>query len=616
MRARAPLVTEEIARSCCNAAGLDRIHLYMGEWKPDCWFIPVMGPLGSKQMQWDSWRGVARRMPVTVLAMAFWTGLAAAASPDIAVAPRPACESELCAMVSAGHLADLRWPDFTRQQEQVTEFYQARSYELAWVRDGVATERARELARVLREAGDKGLDMDDYDGRRWSTRILELDQYQMPAEGLERFDLAFTVAVTRYVSDLRDGRANPGIYGSDPDRKPLWNEVRSLLDAPDLSAANAVLDELEPPFAEYRATLEALKQYRTLAEVDDGALLPEAAKTVDPGQEYVGVPRLIRLLRLLGDLPEDAAVTDDVTSGEVVSAGVYEGALVDAVKHYQARHGLEPDGRIGKTTLAALNTPLTGRVRELELAAERWRWLPHGYTPSIMVNIPEFRLRALDASHRVELEMNVVTGGARNTQTPLLGEDLKYIIWRPYWNVPYSIQRKELVPDLQKDPDYLAKHAYEVVTRTGELVSRGTVTPALLEQIKHGQVMVRQTPGPKNSLGLVKFMFPNQESVYMHDTPSKSLFSRARRDFSHGCVRVADPPALAAWALRSDASWTPERIAAAMQGPDDKQVNLKQAIPVRIVYLTAWADNGQVRFFDDIYGLDQQLTEQLAARYD
>jgi murein L,D-transpeptidase YcbB/YkuD len=326
---------------------------------------------------------------------------------------------------------------------------------------------------------------------------------------------------------------------------------------------------------------------------------------VDPGQIYAGVPRLASLLRLLGDLPEDAVVDGDV----------YQGALVEAVRHFQSRHGLEADGRIGKGTLAALNTPLATRVRQLELTLERWRWQPREFTPSIMVNIPEFKLRALDASHRVSMEMNVVVGTAR-TQTPLLGEDMKYVVMRPYWNVPYSIQRNEILPALAKDPAYLSKHAYEVVTRTRQVVTTGEVTPEQVLELKSGQLYIRQQPGPKNSLGLVKFMFPNQENVYLHDTPSKSLFSRARRDFSHGCVRVADPPALAAWVLQENEGWTPERIGTAMQGEDSQSISLKRPIPVRIVYHTAVVlENGEARFFEDIYGRDSELERQLASLY-
>jgi murein L,D-transpeptidase YcbB/YkuD len=516
---------------------------------------------------------------------------------------RKECESELCSLLSQGRLDDLRWPDFTQHREEITRFYEANSYRLAWVEDGKPASRTRVLALALRRAADHGLDPDQYDARRWATRLLELDQHTLPEEALARFDLAFTVALTRYVSDLRDGRANPGIYGGvrgqDPERLPLADTVARLAAAGDVAAA---LETLQPPFPGYRSAVAALRQYRALAAADSGEKLPAVIKAVDPGQPYSGLARLAELLRRLGDLPGDASVdTSDYTE-----------PLVSAVKRFQERHGLEPDGRIGKGTLAALNTPLTERVKQLEIALERWRWLPRGFARSILINIPEFRLRALDASHRTELEMKIVVGEARRTPTPLLNKDMKYVIWRPYWNVPYNIQRKELVPSIEKDPGYLARNGYEVVTPAGEVVSSGEVTPEILAQLKAYSLRLRQKPGPKNSLGLVKFLFPNEDNVYLHDTPAKSLFDRARRDFSHGCMRVANPAGLAEWVLRPEGDWPPERIAAAMQGPDNTYVTLKQPIPVRVVYHTAAAlETGEVRFFEDIYGMDPGVWRKL-----
>lgn len=520
--------------------------------------------------------------------------------------PRKECESELCSLINQGRLDDLRWPDFRQHQDEIARFYEGNSYRFAWVEGGKPTARTRTLALALRRAADHGLDPDRYDARRWATRLLELDQHTPSEQALARFDLAFTVALTRYVSDLRDGRANPGIYGGlpgqDPERIALAEAVAHLATAPD---AGAALEALQPPYPGYRHALAALKQYRALAAADSGEKLPAVAKALDPGEPYGGLARLAELLRRLGDLAADVPV--DTT--------VYSEPLVSAVKHFQQRHGLEPDGRIGRSTLAALNTPLTERVRQLEMALERWRWLPRGFTRSILVNIPEFRLRALDASHRTELEMKIIVGAAGRTPTPLLAKDMKYVVWRPYWNIPASIQRQELVPSIEKDPSYIARNSYEAVTPAGQVVSVGEVTPEILAQLKTYSLRLRQRPGPKNSLGLVKFLFPNDENVYLHDTPAKALFDRARRDFSHGCMRVANPSALAEWVLRPNGDWTPERIAAAMQGPDNTFVTLKQPVPVRVVYHTAMAlETGEVRFFEDIYGMDTGLWQKMAGQ--
>jgi L,D-transpeptidase YcbB len=360
---------------------------------------------------------------------------------------------------------------------------------------------------------------------------------------------------------------------------------------------------------EYRRTLTALDHYRVLASEDDGEILPATKKPVEPGGHYAGVPRLTRLLTLVGDLPANA-----VPAHSDLDSDVYDAALVAAVKRFQTRHGLEPDGRLGKATLAQLNTPLSFRVRQLELALERWRRLPYDPSrPAIMLNLPEFRLRAFDTGHQPALEMKIVIGKARGLRTPLLSSELDSVLFRPYWNVPFSIQRKELVPHIQRDPSYISKNDFELVTSKGTVVSQDEVSDTLLAQLRSGTLHLRQRRGPKNSLGLIKFVFPNQYDVYMHDTPAKSLFARARRDFSHGCIRLEKAEDLAVWVLRDESGWRQDRIEAAMQGTESISVKLKHPIPVMTIYVTAVvAESGEVHFFDDIYGQDAAFEKQLA----
>lgn len=357
--------------------------------------------------------------------------------------------------------------------------------------------------------------------------------------------------------------------------------------------------------SEYQRTLGALEQYRVLASEDDGAILPTTKTPVEPGQHYAGVPRLIRLLSRIGDLPAGDRPGD---------SNLYEGALVTAVKRFQNRHGIEPDGRIGKTTLVELNTPLSFRVRQLELALERWRRVPHDRArPAIILNLPEFRLRAFGASQQPELEMKIVIGRASKLQTPLLSSEIDTVVFWPYWNVPFSIQRKELVPDIIRDPTYIAKNDFELVTPRGVVVAEDMVSNTTLAQLRSGKLLLRQKPGPKNALGLVKFVFPNEFSVFMHDTPAKSLFARARRDFSHGCIRLEKADELAEWVLRAESVWPRDRIAAAIQGSESVAVKLEHPIPVVTMYVTAVAlESGEVRFFSDIYGKDADLEKELA----
>jgi L,D-transpeptidase YcbB len=490
---------------------------------------------------------------------------------------------------------------------EISRFYEASGGQSVWIQDGQPTPRALEMIDTLRDAAGKGLDPEDYDASKWPGRLAEFRPPFLlppPEEDLSRFDLDLTTCAMRYVSDLRFGRV-PSPYESGPKDGELSTLTREVLTTDDLGKT---LTRLEPPFPGYKRALEALQRYRTLAREDDGERLPFTAKPVDPGTEYPGVPRLTRLLRNLGDLPADAAASDSF---------VYSGALVDALKHFQTRHGLDADGRIGKATLAELNTPLSQRVRQLELTLERWRSVPHEFSrPPVVLNIPEFRLRAYNASYEPELEMKIVTGKAQRLQTPLFSGRLQYVIFRPYWNVPLSIQRKELVPEIARDWSYLAKNNYEVITPQGVVVSRSTVSDDMLAQLRSGKLLLRQTPGPKNALGLIKFVFPNSYDVYLHDTPAKNLFSRTRRDFSHGCIRLEKAEDLAVWVLRDEPGWPRERIDEAMMGQDDFRVNLKRPIPVLVVYGTAVAlENGEVHFFDDIYGYDVKLERELTARH-
>jgi len=416
----------------------------------------------------------------------------------------------------------------------------------------------------------------------------------------------------RYVSNLRIGRINPQHFNFglsvEGKKYDLANFLRDrILTTSDLEA---VFDEVEPPFAAYRRTEQALAHYIELARTDDGEKLPAITKPIDPGQPYSGVPRLASLLRLVGDLPAGATFPRDTQT--------YGGPLVDAIRRFQRRHGMDADGRLGPATIKQLNVPLQDRVLQLQLTLERWRWLPSAFSaPPIIVNIPDFRLRVLDEYNKVVMDMRVVIGKAMRTQTPVFTRDMTYVVLRPYWNVPPSILRGEIVPAIQRDRSYIARKNYEVTTQGGNMVTSGEISDEVLAQLRAGKLAVRQKPGPSNALGLIKLIFPNEHNVYLHSTPSQSLFSRSRRDFSHGCIRVEKPAELAAWALRNNPDWTLERVRQEMlSGKDDFTVSLLKRVPVFIVYGTALAyENGEVHFTDDIYGHDAKLAAALAKGY-
>ncbi len=526
----------------------------------------------------------------------------------------PEGRAALQATISAGNIPELRWPNFSDYSKLITKFYDMYGYSLPWVRGMEPTPQAQQVIALLLQADQKGLSADDYDGPRWSARLAKLKPGRAePSEAdAEKFDVALTVCVMRYISDLHIGKVNPKHFDFGLDIETKKYDLpeflkENVVDSPNVAAT---LVQVEPSFPGYQRTIDALHIYLELEKRAETGQLPAVKKTLGAGDTYAGVPLLTRILRLEGDLPASANVPADGT--------VYQAPLIDAVKSFQSRHGREPDGRLGAQTIADLNVPVSRRVRQIQLTLERWRWLPTTFhAPPIIANIPEFRLRAYDEHMNLAVTMNVVVGKAYNHDTPVFADTMQYLVFRPYWNVPYSIARSEMFPRLAKDPNYLQAKGFAVVDSRQNVVTAGAVTPEIFDQLKAGKLFVRQNAGPKNSLGLVKFIFPNSYNVYMHDTPEQVFFSRSRRDFSHGCIRLEKPTDLAAFVLRDTPGWNLERVRAAMTGnTPNQQVNLDHPIPVYIVYGTVVVPNdGLVHFYDDIYGHDKTLEQVLAQGY-
>ncbi len=527
-------------------------------------------------------------------------------------------QASLTAIAGSGTFTDLRWPNFSDYTAHVQKFYGFYPGALPWVRGMQPTVEATQMIALLQQSDQKGLTPEDYDASRWAARLAKLKpEAANPSEDdAVKFDVALTICAMRYISDLHIGKVNPKHfdYGFDVNAKKY--------DLPEFLKTNVVekqvvaeaLAPIEPPYPGYQRTIEALRNYMQMAKQDDGEKLPEVTRPVQPGDPWIGTPRLAKLLRLTGDLPADA----DVQANSLD----YKGPLVDAVKKFQARHARTADGKISSQTVADLNTPLSKRVEQMQLTLERWRWLPlidpaKNLPPPIVANVPEFRVRAYDEHFKVVWSMNVVVGHAYSHDTAVFADMMEYVVFRPYWSVPYSIARAEMFPKLDKDPNYLASKGFAVVDAKQNVVTAGAVSPEVMAQLKAGTLFVRQNPGPKNSLGLVKFIFPNDYNIYMHDTPEKQFFSRDRRDDSHGCIRLERPADMAAWVLRNNPGWDAQKIKAAMNGNQDNlQVNLTKPIPVLIVYSTVVVEeDGSVHFFDDIYGHDKELEEVLAKGY-
>ncbi len=566
---------------------------------------------------------VYRRQWIFVLTSMVVAGMSAASGqtfPVLFAGKHPALAGEtlpnsvvpaLHGIVDAGRNADLHWPDFTSYKSEVAKLYESNGYSLLWIQSGRVRQQGLAVIEILQNADAKGLDPEDYDGSRWQARLLKLGQ--TPSEqDLVSFDTALTVSTMRYIRAVHCGRVSPKEFKFQLDmggqQLPLADFIKTqVVNASDPAAE---IQKLEPPFLGYRKLLALLPVYERYANQVEGEKLPTVTKTVRPGQPYAGVVRLGRFLQTIGDIPAAVQLNPN--------ASIYDGALVEGVKHYQDRHGESPTGNLDPRTINELNTPPQVRIRQIKLTLERWRWIPHSFPqPPVVVNLPEYRVRAMNPDGTVAFYKNVIIGKAYGHKSPIFEKEIQYVVFRPYWDVTPSIQRNEIVPHIQKDPNYIGKHNFEVVTPQGEVITDNQVSPEVLEGIKTLHLMVRQKPGETNSLGLVKIIFPNPENVYLHGTDAPELFSQDVRDFSHGCIRVEKPADLVAWVLRNNPGWDLERVKAAMNGEKNNlQVNLVTRIPVLIVYGSATVnEENQIRFFDDIYGYDAELDKALAAGY-
>lgn len=541
-------------------------------------------------------------------------GSANAAASAALVSRSPDIAETLERWIAVANLPILHWPIFIDYQGSVQRFYRPTGYALVWSNRNGPTPTALAIIDQFQHADLKGLRPKDYDDHRWAERIA-LVQSDPTINDRASFDLALTVCLMRFISDLHNGRVNPRAVNFKLNVDQKKYDLPVLLRNQFINARPAdvprLIEDVEPPYDGYRRLEKALQLYVPIADHYHGAPLPPPGKTIEEGDSYAGLPQMFDFLKTVGDLP--AAV--DLS----VDPPIYQGPLIQAVESFQTRHGLEPDGRLGPATIRAMKVPLSDRVEQIRLALERWRWLPINLSePPIVVNVPEFMLRAYGPDNTLALRMRVVVGGAFQHRTPIFTAKLSTVVFRPYWRVPYEIQHRELIPRIERNPSYLKDHDYEVVAPDGSVVTDGRVSDDVLDELRAGDLLIRQKPGDKNALGFVKFVFPNPYDIYMHGTPTVSLFDKSRRDASHGCIRLEDPVAVAEWVLRNQPpGWDRSSIIGAMQdGPDNVPVTVRPPIPVMIVYGTARAgQDGKLYFFDDIYGYDAELERVLARGY-
>ena len=474
------------------------------------------------------------------------------------------------------------------------------------------SQAAVELVAQVNLSTLRGLSPDDYDVSQLPVLMLSLNT---PADRAA-YDVAFSANAIRLTRSLHEGRLKPSdAHAALRIPRPKFDAAPVVRAMADSGGVEKRLDAAEPPFIHYQLLKKSLAQYRSLRS--DSALLALPAlrpkQIVHPGEAYPGVSQLRKLLTSIGDLPIEKY-------GPNADSTALLGDVLEGLTRFQKRTGLEADGNIGPLTMTALRRPFDARERTIELSLERWRWLPREYTaPPILVNLPAFKLYAFKSNSDDEndlLTMDVVIGGSFDKKTPIFSDTLRTIVFSPYWDVPISISAAEIIPKARKDIGYLDKNHYEIVR--GE-TDASPVIPnekASLDLVLKGVARIRQLPGATNSLGGVKFLFPNSYNIYFHDTPSRGAFSKARRDVSHGCIRLSQPAALAQFLLSDQPDWTPATIDSAMKLGKPRRVQVKQPRPVFILYSTAMAtQDGQTYFYPDIYGYDGELRAKLQKSY-
>jgi L,D-transpeptidase YcbB len=501
-------------------------------------------------------------------------------------------------------------------RDDAERFYRDRGFHLAWLdAAGRAGDRAEELIAALEAADGRGLDPADYAAAELRRRLAD---EPLGDEAIDALDAALTAAFLRYAGDLLDGRLSPqqvqGTWHLEPRRRDL---AAVLAEAVGRDAdMDSVLHAVEPQHAGYQKLLPVLDRYRRLAaeggwpEVPDGPVVA-AGDAMEPARYRA----LVERLAAEGYLPPEVArasldrLDAPAEDGEA-SGAVLDERLAKALRHFQDRHGIREDGKLGPNSLRELNVSAARRADLIALNLERWRWLPADLgARHVEVNLPGFTLQAVKNGRVVE-RMEVVVG-KEGWATPVMSETMERVVVNPYWNVPESILDADVAPQVREDRGYLAAQDMEVLD-----LGSGRELPAhAVDWSDPEGVRVRQRPGPSNALGRIKFLFPNEFNVYLHDTPAEAAFERKVRDLSHGCVRLERPVDFAGFVFAQDPEWSAARIESAIAAGERRVIELDQTLPVHFLYWTAFVDeDGEAHFRPDLYDYDDDHLRALEGR--
>jgi L,D-transpeptidase YcbB len=552
---------------------------------------------------------MSRRLPLVPVLLA---ALSAATCAKAPVSPVPAVAAFLAERIGpeGGSGVVFCRRDRVCGSEVLPAFYRAREGRPAWIDDPLSLSAPAAFLDALRRVAEDGLDPANYHLATLESLLEEVrtarrqGPRKVRAETLTDLEMLLTDAFLLCGSHLVHGQVNPETIQSEWFVKGRVEDLAAVLEkglrAGDVPGA---LASLKPRSAVYEGLRKAFRDMRDLAAAGGWPGFPAGPKLV-PGDRDPRVPALRRRLSATGDHPAGADVPDPE---------LFDGGLEGSVRAFQRRHGLEPDGVVGAATAAALEVPASVRLRQVRANLERWRWITPDLGESfLLVNVADFRLRVVESGREV-LSMPVVVGSAYR-RTPDFSGKLSYLEINPTWTVPPKLVREDILPKVRKDPGYLRKKGFRVFRGWSEEAEEVDVDAVDWSAVD-GETLsfrFRQDPGPQNSLGRIKFMFPNKFDVYLHDTPERWLFGRAERDRSSGCIRVERPVDLAAYLLGADPAWTRDKILETIESGETRVVHLRRPLNVHLLYWTAWLDSeGRIQFRNDIYLRDAALDRAL-----
>jgi len=485
-----------------------------------------------------------------------------------------------------------------RDVSELKSFYGGRAWQPAWFDGDMPSTAVAVFLKVLGKAEEEGLSSGDYHYEEIKNLLGALGAGPDERAAVQAdLDILLTDAYRAYAAHLYAGKIEPGRVSNQwPVQKKYDPKIPELQEIPPADRLEKTLLSLPPPYLGYRQLRDLLAKYRRIEAAGGWPVIPGGK--LAPGQRNARVAALKQRLFLSGELPAMPAKNRDL----------YDASLEKAVRLFQRAHNQKEDGVAGPATLRLLNMTVGERMDQIRLNMERWRWMPRNMDRYIFVNIPSFEMKVAEKGF-VVLKMRTIVGMEDNP-TPSFADRLNQIEINPFWNIPQSIVEKEIVPKVKRDPSYLTRQGIRIYRDWRP--NAPEISPAAInwKEVAPKKFPYRlvQDPGPMNPLGRIKFLFPNNFNVYMHDTPKRHLFDRQGRTFSHGCIRLEKPIDLAEYLLKNEPGWSKKQILKKIGTGERHVITLRNPIPVHIVYLTVWTGpDGLTYFRDDLYEYDHLL---------